>query len=69
MGYKTGEIAIRVKTGENPVDIPIQSMSEVRIHLNLPAAEKQGIRFSDEYLKKADEIITSENSSRFLSDS
>ena len=69
MGYKTGEIAIRVKSGENPVDIPIQSMSKVRIHLNLPAAEKQGIRFSDEYLKKADEIIRSENNSRFLSDS
>ena len=44
-------------------------MSKVRIHLNLPAAEKQGIRFSDEYLKKADEIIRSENNSRFLSDS
>jgi len=60
MGYKAGEIAIRIKNGEKPADIPIQSMSKVRIHLNLHAAERQGIHFSDELLKKADEILESE---------
>jgi putative ABC transport system substrate-binding protein len=69
MGYTTGEMAIRVKNGENPADIPIQSMSKVRIHLNLRAAEKQGIEFSDEFLNKADEILKSEENSQSLSDS
>jgi putative ABC transport system substrate-binding protein len=69
MGYTTGEIAIRVKNGENPADIPIQSMSKVRIHLNLSAAEKQGVKFSDEFLKKANEILKSEENSQYLSDS
>lgn len=69
MGYITGEIAIRVKNGESPADIPIQSMSKVRIHLNLSAAEKQGIDFSDEFLNKADEILKSEENSQYLSDS
>jgi putative ABC transport system substrate-binding protein len=69
MGYTTGEMAIRVKNGENPADIPIQSMSKVRIHLNLLAAEKQGIEFSDEFLNKADEILESEKNSQSLSDS
>ncbi len=69
MGYTTGEIAIRVKNGENPADIPIQSMSRVRIHLNLLAAEKQGIEFSDELLNKADEILKSEEILLPLSDS
>jgi putative ABC transport system substrate-binding protein len=69
MGYTTGEMAIRVKNGENPADIPIQSMSKVRIHLNLRAAEKQGIEFSDEFLNKADEILELEENSQFLSDS
>ncbi|MGD8536139.1 MAG: ABC transporter substrate-binding protein [Candidatus Aminicenantes bacterium] len=68
MGYTTGEIAIRVKNGEDPADIPIQSMSKVRIHLNLLAAEKQGIEFSDEFLNKADEILKSEENSQPLSD-
>jgi len=69
MGYMTGEIAIRIKSSENPADIPIQSMSKVRIHLNLLAAEKQGIKFSDEFLKKADDILKPEGNSQFLSDS
>jgi putative ABC transport system substrate-binding protein len=69
MGYKTGEIVMRIKSSENPADIPIQSMSQVRIHLNLPAAKKQGITFSEEFLKKADDILESENNSLFLSDS
>ncbi len=65
MGYKAGEIAIQVKNGAKPADIPIQSMSKVRIHLNPHAAEKQGIRFSDELLKKADEILDSEQMSQY----
>lgn len=57
MGQKTGEIALRIKNGESPARIPIQYMSKVRMHLNLHAAEKQGIKFSDQILKKADEVV------------
>ncbi|NIO49897.1 MAG: hypothetical protein GTN73_10775 [Candidatus Aminicenantes bacterium] len=60
MGYKAGEIAFRVKSGESPAKIPIQYMSKVRMHLNLDAADKQGIKFSDEVLRKADEIAGAE---------
>jgi len=57
MGQKTGEIALMVKNSESPARIPIQYMSKVRMHLNLHVAEKQGIKFSDKVLKKADEIV------------
>lgn len=57
MGYKAGQIAIRVKNGEDPASIPIQYMSKVRLYLNLNAAKKQGVVFSREILKRADEII------------
>jgi len=60
MGYKTGEIALRIKNGEDPGRIPIQSMSRVRLYLNLPAAGMQGVRFSPEILERADDIIKSE---------
>lgn len=56
MGNKAGEIAIRVKNGENPADIPIQNMSKVKLHLNLNAAERQGVTFPEDVLKRADEI-------------
>lgn len=57
MGYKAGEIALRVKEGENSSDIPIQYMSRAKLHLNLIAASKQGVTFPDEIIKRADEII------------
>ncbi len=57
MGYKAGEIAVRVKKGESPAKIPFESMSKVKLYLNLDAAKKQGVKFSDRILKKADEIL------------
>ncbi len=60
MGYKTGQIAIRVKNGENPGQIPFQYMSKVRLHLNLQAAKKQGVQFSPEVIKRADDVIGQE---------
>lgn len=63
MGYKTGEIALRVKNGERPSRIPIQYMEKIKLHLNLRAAEKQGIVFSPDVLNRADEILGMQESS------
>ena len=63
MGHKAGEIAIRVKSGENPAGIPIQNMSTVKLHLNLNAAERQGVIFPEDVLKRADEILKLEGKS------
>lgn len=57
MGYKTGEIAIRIKNGESPARIPIQYMSNVKLHLNLTAARKQGVQFTPDIIRRADEVI------------
>ena len=62
MGYKAAQIALRVKNGESPGGIPIQYMNKVRLYLNLNAAQKQGIGFSEDILKRADEIIGIEES-------
>jgi putative ABC transport system substrate-binding protein len=68
MGYKAGEIAVRVKNGESPARIPFQSMSKVELYINLHAAEKQGVKFSGEILKKASEVLGAEEKSKGLSD-
>jgi putative ABC transport system substrate-binding protein len=60
MGVKAGEIAIRVKNGENPAGIPIQYMSTLRMSLNLNAAKKQRITFPDQVLKEAHEVLEEE---------
>jgi putative ABC transport system substrate-binding protein len=57
MGYKTGQVAVRVKNGESPGRIPIQFMTDVKINLNLDAAAKQGVVFPKEILARAAKII------------
>ncbi len=55
MGYKTGQIILRVMGGESPLKIPFQSMIVIKLHLNPKAAEKQGVKFPDDVLKRASE--------------
>jgi putative ABC transport system substrate-binding protein len=64
MGHRAGQVAIRVKNGENPAGIPIQYMNEVKLHLNLYAAAKQGVSFSEDVLARANEILRIEGKSR-----
>jgi putative ABC transport system substrate-binding protein len=60
MGYKSGQIAIRIKNGEKPGRIPIQYMSKIRLYLNLEAARKEGVLFPPEVIKRADDVIGQE---------
>ena len=57
MGYQSGQIAIDVMKGANPGNIPFQYMEDVLLHINLPAAKKQGVYFSEEILALADKVI------------
>jgi putative ABC transport system substrate-binding protein len=57
MGYKTGQIVLRVKGGESPIKIAFQSMTTVKLHLNQKAAEKQGVKFPDAVLRRASEVL------------
>ena len=64
MGHKAGQVAIRIKNGESPAGIPIQYMKDIKLHLNLNAAAKQGVEFSEDVLAKANEILRIEGKSR-----
>jgi len=57
MGYKAGQMAAYIMNGEEPGLIPIQTMSRVRLHLNLDAAKRQGVEFPAEVIRRADEVI------------
>jgi putative ABC transport system substrate-binding protein len=57
MGYKSGEIAVRVKNGESPAKVPFQSMTDDKLSINLKTAEQQGVTFPPDVLKQASEII------------
>ncbi len=57
LGYKTGQIAVRVKNGESPARIPIQAMEDIRVYINLDAAERQGVTFPQSILDSAGKIL------------
>ncbi len=58
MGLKTGRLAVRVKNGESPARIPIQSMDEVRLYVNPAAAGRQGIVLPKDILDRAARSVT-----------
>lgn len=58
MGLKTGRLAVRVKNGESPARIPIQSMDEVRLYVNPVAAGRQGIVLPKDILDRAARSVT-----------
>jgi len=57
MGIKAGKMALRVKNGESPQNIPIQYMKDALLYINLTAAEQQGIKFSEETLAESNKVI------------
>jgi len=58
MGYKAGQVVLRIKNGERPAHIPFETMSSVKLHLNLKAAQRQGVMFAPSILGRADEILS-----------
>ena len=52
MGVKAGQLAVRVKDGESPGAIPIQSMEDVKLFINPGAAASQGVVFPKSVLDR-----------------
>jgi putative ABC transport system substrate-binding protein len=52
LGVKAGRLAVRVKDGESPGAIPIQSMDEIKLFVNPEAAVGQGVVFPKSVLDR-----------------
>jgi putative ABC transport system substrate-binding protein len=57
IGMRTADIVIRIRNGESPARIPFQYIDRVRFYVNEEAARKQGIKFPEIIIKKADRRI------------
>lgn len=53
LGRQTGEMALRILKGEKPQDMAIESQKELTLTLNPAAAERMGVKLSDELKAKA----------------
>ena len=56
-GVASGQLALRVLSGENPAQIPFEPVRKTRFTLNLPVAAQYGISIPESLVKSADEVI------------
>ncbi|MDJ0348634.1 ABC transporter substrate-binding protein [Cryobacterium sp. PH29-G1] len=58
LGYQTGQMALRIlEDGENPADMPVETLDTIEFILNPAAAERMGVTLSEDLIAKADRII------------
>ncbi|OMH30268.1 ABC transporter substrate-binding protein [Motiliproteus sp. MSK22-1] len=57
VGLQTGKMVARVLNGEKPGDIAVESVQKLELYLNPAAAERMGVKLSDELIASAKEIV------------
>lgn len=57
LGYQTGEMAIKILEGENPAEMPIETLENIELSVNKSAAERMGVKLPQSLLDKADHVI------------
>ncbi|WP_353233804.1 ABC transporter substrate-binding protein [Diaphorobacter ruginosibacter] len=57
LGLQTGQIVIRILKGEKAGDIKPEVSNKTELYVNPGAAEKQGVKLSDELIKSAAQVV------------
>jgi putative ABC transport system substrate-binding protein len=57
LGEQTGRMVVRILKGEKPGDIKPETSTKLELFVNPGAAEKQGVKLSDELVKSAAEVV------------
>ncbi|ADI01947.1 ABC transporter substrate-binding protein [Syntrophothermus lipocalidus] len=57
LGKETAEMAVQVLKGTKPGDIPVKTMSDMDIYVNLETAKAIGVTIPDDILKKAAKVF------------
>ena len=57
VGRQTGQMALRLFSGERPGDIPVELAEKLELVINLSAAEAMGVTIPESVIARADEVI------------
>lgn len=57
LGLQTGKMVIRVLKGEKPGDIASETSDKLELYVNPGAAEKQGVKLSEDFIKSATQVV------------
>lgn len=59
LGYQTGKMAARILLeGEDPATMPVETQDVMQLIVNEAAAERMGITLPEDFVAKADELVT-----------
>lgn len=56
LGYQTGEMALKILEGENPGEMPIETLDNIELSINAAAAERMGVEIPQSLLDEADQV-------------
>ncbi|HMO49052.1 MAG TPA: ABC transporter substrate-binding protein [Rubrivivax sp.] len=57
IGRQTGKVVVRVLNGEQPGKIGSQTSTTFELHVNVAAAQKQGVTLSEDLIKSAKSVV------------
>ena len=57
LGKETGDMAVEIIKGKKPGDIPVMTMSNMKIYANKDTAKAIGVRLPDDVLKEAAQVF------------
>ena len=57
LGEQTGRMVVRILKGEKPGDIKPETSSKLELFVNPGAAEKQGVKLSEQLVKSATQVV------------
>lgn len=57
LGLQTGKMVIEILKGAEPGEMPSELTDDLELHVNLPAAMKQGVTLSNELINTATNVI------------
>ncbi len=57
LGVQTGEMVVRILKGEKPGDIPSESSEKLELFVNPGAAQKQGVKLDEAFIKSATKVV------------
>ena len=59
LGRQTGNMAERILNGADPATMPVERQRELRLHINLKAAERMGVKLPVDLILAADAVFES----------
>ncbi|SDG37411.1 ABC transporter substrate-binding protein [Desulfosporosinus hippei] len=58
LGKETADMGVEILNGKNPGDIPVRTMSDMKIYLNKDTATTIGVNFPEDVVKEAAQVFS-----------